>query len=119
MGHQFFVHLFPFNRRKVIDIAKMKSARHAILYAARVAVAKIAFCGDLSLAFKMNISKRAGGHTHFAANAGGFVNHYGIGFRVSNKPFGRTDFQTECRLTLQARHGKNGTFFKVDLHPDV
>jgi hypothetical protein len=119
MGNQFFIRLFSLNRRQVIDITIMKSARHAILHAARVAVAKIAFGGDLSLAFKMNISKWAGSHTHFAADAGGFVHPDGMGFRVANKSLGGTDFQAEGCFTLQARHGKNGTFFKIDLDPDV
>jgi hypothetical protein len=67
----------------------------------------------------MDIPKRTGSYAHFAANAGGFVHYDGVGGRVTDKPFGWTDFQAECCFTLQARHGKNGAFFKVNLHPDV
>jgi hypothetical protein len=67
----------------------------------------------------MNIPKRTGSYAHFAANAGGFIHHDGVGDRVTDKPFGWTDLQAKGCFTLQARYRKDGTFLQVNLYPNI
>ena len=83
MGAQFFVHVLSLYCGQIIDIAIMQRPGHAVLHTLRVAVAQIAFCGNLSAVLKMNIPKRTGSDAHFAANAGGFIHHDGVGDRIA------------------------------------